>query len=64
MRQIWIFECETTAAFPEDARSPVSYGPRARAIVTYLLSRQHIPNRRVVEAMRDLFGEAGYQREA
>jgi transposase len=48
--------CETTAAFPGEARAPVSYGPRARAIVGYLLSRQHIPNRRVVEAMADLFG--------
>ncbi|MCU4187450.1 IS66 family transposase [Acidiferrimicrobium sp. IK] len=48
--------CETTAAFPAQARAPVSYGPRARSIVSYLLSRQHIPNRRVVEAMRDLFG--------
>lgn len=48
--------CETTASFPDEARSPVSYGPRTRAIVAYLLGRQHIPNRRVVEAMRDLFG--------
>jgi len=48
--------CETTADFPGEARSPVSYGPRARAIVAYLLGRQHIPNRRVVEAMRDMFG--------
>lgn len=48
--------CDTTAPFPGQARSPVSYGPRTRAIVAYLLGRQHIPNRRVVEAMRDLFG--------
>ena len=48
--------CETTAEFPGEARSPVSYGPRTRAIVAYLLGRQHIPNRRVVEAMSDLFG--------
>jgi len=48
--------CGTTAAFPGEARAPVSYGPRARATVAYLLGRQHIPNRRVVEAMRDLFG--------
>jgi transposase len=48
--------CETTQPFPEDVRAPVSYGPRARAIVAYLLGRQHIPNRRVAEAMRDLFG--------
>jgi transposase len=48
--------CETTAEFPSEARSPVSYGPRTRGIVAYLLGRQHIPNRRVVAAMRDLFG--------
>ena len=48
--------CDTTAAFPEAVRSPVSYGPRARAVVAYLLGRQHIPNRRVAEAMADLFG--------
>jgi len=47
---------ETTAAFPDDVRAPVSYGPRVRAIVAYLLGRQHIPNRRVAEAMDDLFG--------
>jgi hypothetical protein len=34
----------------------VSYGPRVRAVVAYLLARQHIPNRRVAEAMADLFG--------
>jgi transposase len=48
--------CETTAPFPDEARAPASYGPRARAIVAYLLGRQHVPNRRVAEAMRDLFG--------
>lgn len=47
---------ETTAAFPEGVRAPVSYGPRARAIVAYLLGRQHLPNRRVKETMEDLFG--------
>lgn len=46
----------TTADFPDPARAPVTYGPRARSIVAYLLGRQHIPNRRVVEAMSDLFG--------
>jgi len=45
----------TTAAFPDDVRGPVSYGPRARAVVTYLLARQHIPVERCGEAMRDLF---------
>lgn len=47
---------ETTAAFPAHVRAPISYGPRARAIVAYLLGRQHLPNRRVAEAMEDLFG--------
>lgn len=47
---------DTTAAFPEAVRSQVSYGPRARAVVAYLLGRQHIPNRRVAEPMADLFG--------
>jgi hypothetical protein len=36
-------------------RAPVSYGSRVRAVVAYLLGRQHIPNRRVAEAMADLF---------
>jgi transposase len=47
--------CETTAAFPPEVRAPVSYGPRVRAIVAYLLGRQHLPNRRVAETMADLF---------
>jgi transposase len=47
---------ETTAAFPDTVRAPVSYGPRIRAIVAYLLARQHIPVGRTAEAMADLFG--------
>lgn len=46
----------TRASFPEEARAPVSYGPRLRAVVAYLLARQHLPGRRVAEAMADLFG--------
>jgi transposase len=46
----------TTASFPDGVRAPVSYGPRVRAAVAYLLGRQHIPNRRVAETMVDLFG--------
>ena len=46
----------TRAPFPEGVRAPVSYGPRVRAVVAYLLGRQHLPTRRVAEAMEDLFG--------
>lgn len=46
----------TTAEFPEAVRAPVSYGPRVRAIVVYLLGRQHVPVERTTEAMADLFG--------
>ena len=51
-------ECGTdnTAAFPEHVRAPISYGPKVRAVVIYLLARQHIPVERCAEAMRDLFG--------
>jgi transposase len=50
--------CNTTtaAAFPDGVRAPVSYGPRVKAVVVYLLARQHIPVGRVREAMADLFG--------
>ncbi len=46
----------TRAPFPAEARAPVTYGPRLRAVVAYLLGRQHLPTRRVAEAMADLFG--------
>lgn len=44
------------ASFPVGVRAPVSYGPRARAVIVYLLARQHLPGRRVAETMADLFG--------
>jgi transposase len=43
-------------SFPVEVRAPVSYGPRVKAVVAYLLARQHLPNRRVGETMSDLFG--------
>lgn len=46
----------TAAVFPVEVRAPVSYGPRVRATVAYLLGRQHLPTRRVTETMTDLFG--------
>ena len=47
---------ETAGSFPAHVRAPVQYGPRIRAIVVYLLARQHIPVGRVAEAASDLFG--------
>ena len=48
---------ETAGVFPDAARSStICYGPRLRAVVVYLLARQHIPVARTQEAMADLFG--------
>ncbi len=46
----------TVAKFPAGVRAPVSFSPRVRAVVLYLLARQHIPVERVQEAMADLYG--------
>ena len=46
----------TVGVFPEGVRAPVTYTPRVRAVVVYLLARQHIPVARVQETMRDLYG--------
>jgi len=46
----------TAGAFPGWVRAPVSYRPRIRTVVVYLLARQHIPVARAAEAARDLFG--------
>ncbi len=51
-----LLRARKTAALPEAVHAPVSYGPRARAVVAYLLGRQHLPNRRVKEVMEHLFG--------
>ena len=46
----------TVGAFPEGVRAPVTYTPQVRAVVVYLLARQHIPVGRARETMRDLYG--------
>jgi transposase len=46
----------TAGAFPQDVRAPISYGPRVKALVAYLLARQHLPGRRVAETLTDCFG--------
>jgi transposase len=46
----------SSGVFPKDVRAPISYGPRVKALVAYLLGRQHLPGRRVAETMADCFG--------
>src|SRR5450759_649142 len=46
----------TRAAFPEGVNAPVQYGQRITAFVLYLLHYQLLPEDRLVELMRDLFG--------
>jgi transposase len=47
---------QTRAAFPDGVTAPVQYGPRIGAFVLYLLHYQLLPEKRLVEAMADLFG--------
>jgi transposase len=49
---------ETTAAFPPEATGPTCYGPNLRALVCYLVVRQHIPIKRVAELLADGYGIA------
>jgi len=44
------------AACPEDVGAPVQYGKRFGAVVLYLLHDQLLPEKRLTEAMADLFG--------
>lgn len=47
---------ETTAPFPGEATGPTCYGPNLRALVCYLVVRQHIPIKRVAELLADAYG--------
>ena len=47
---------ETTAPFPPEATGPTCYGPNLRALVCYLVVRQHIPIKRVAELLADGYG--------
>jgi transposase len=49
---------ETTASFPPEATGPTCYGPSLRALVCYLVVRQHIAIKRVAELLRDSYGIA------
>ena len=47
-----------TAEFPAGVDAPVQYGPRIRAILLYLSVYQLLPQKRISQAMTDLFGVA------
>ena len=47
---------QTRAAFPEGIAAPVQYGKRIGALVLYLLHYQLLPEKRLAEAMANLFG--------
>lgn len=47
---------ETIALFPPEATGPTCYGPNLRALVCYLVVRQHIPIKRVAELLADGYG--------
>ncbi|MFI4972551.1 MAG: IS66 family transposase [Hyphomicrobiales bacterium] len=46
----------TQAGFPEGVAAPVQYGRRIGAMVVYLLHGHFLPEDRLAELMRDLFG--------
>ncbi len=46
----------TTAPFPAEATGPTCYGPNLRALVCYLVVRQHLPIKRVAELLADGYG--------
>lgn len=48
----------TQAAFPREARGPISYGPRIRGLAVYLNISQLLPYARIQELLGDLFGSS------
>lgn len=46
----------TRAGFPGGVSAPTQYGPRVRALVIYLIARQHLPFERTAELFEDWFG--------
>ncbi len=61
--QAWGCRCQqcgqlTRAAFPEGVSAPVQYGPRIAALAVYLQNAHFLPEDRLAEIFRDLFGVA------
>jgi len=45
-----------TAEFPQGVEAPVQYGPNIRSILVYFSQYQMLPQKRICDAMTDLFG--------
>ena len=59
----WACQCPacghtTRARFPDGVNAPVQYGPRLAALAVYLQTAQFLPEERLAEVLRDLFGVA------
>ncbi|MGH2770513.1 MAG: IS66 family transposase [Actinomycetota bacterium] len=46
----------SSGTFPPEAAAPACWGPRVRAIATYLMVRQHLPVARTAELLEDVLG--------
>ena len=47
--------CNTLSDFPEDVKSPVSYGSNIESLIGYFHARQYLPFSRMKEMMSDVF---------
>lgn len=56
--EVWICQCgrKHQGEFPERVNAPAQYGPRVKAIVTYLVVGQLLPYGRTVETLEELMG--------
>jgi transposase len=48
--------CENRATFPENVDHPIEYGPRVKALATYLMTYQLLPMERTAKLFSELFG--------
>jgi transposase len=53
-----VCQATTSAAFPAGVNGPAQYGPRLRALATYLAQQQLLPYGRVRELLADVLGQA------
>ena len=47
--------CQTTADFPENVNTPISYGEHIEGLISYFHARQYLPFARMQEVFNDVF---------